>query len=88
MDYRYRMNRMDCRPAGTMHPRQTEAAPPTCTRHDENDIYHYADKLPLTMGYVPMQTFGNTYELCRGLQFGTIFPELCKPFKGVRGNRC
>lgn len=41
--------------------------------------------LPLAMAYVPWQTFGNTYEPCKALQLGTIFPELCKPFCGKRG---
>ncbi|MFQ7549658.1 MAG: spore coat associated protein CotJA [Blautia marasmi] len=26
-----------------------------------------------------------TFELCKALQMGTIFPELCKPFCGKRG---
>lgn len=41
--------------------------------------------LPLAMAYVPWQPFGNTYEPCKALQLGTIFPELCKPFCGKRG---
>lgn len=50
-------------------------------------IAEHADALPLTMGYVPMQRFGRTFELCRGLQCGTIFPELCKTFCGRGGAR-
>lgn len=44
-----------------------------------------ADELPPAMGYVPCQTFTHTFELCRALQMGTVFPELCKPFCGKRG---
>lgn len=43
--------------------------------------------LPLAMGYVPWQHYHHTFELCKGLQVGTIFPELCKPFCGKRGGR-
>lgn len=41
--------------------------------------------LPLAMAYVPWQSFNNTYEPCKALHTGTIFPELCKPFCGKRG---
>ncbi|HJC10141.1 MAG TPA: spore coat associated protein CotJA [Candidatus Blautia merdigallinarum] len=52
---------------------------------EDTSIYAHADQLPLTMAYVPCQKFSNTFELCRGFQMGTIFPELCKPFCGKRG---
>ena len=39
------------------------------------------------MAYVPWQQFGCTYEPMQGLQAGTIFPELEKPFYGRRGMR-
>lgn len=42
--------------------------------------------LPLAMAYVPWQTFHHTFDLCKALHVGTIFPELCKPFCGKRGN--
>lgn len=45
--------------------------------------YEY-DRLPLGMAYVPMQQWRQTYEFDRGLQIGTIFPELNKPFTGRR----
>lgn len=38
------------------------------------------DMFPIAMAYVPWQQWHDTYELCRGLQAGTIFPELDKPF--------
>ncbi len=40
------------------------------------------DRLPLTMAYVPMQAFRETYEPNCALDNGTLFPELNKPFKG------
>lgn len=52
-----------------------------------NKIAECVDTLPEAMGYVPVQRFGRTFELCRGLQCGTIFPELCKPFCGRGGAR-
>ena len=44
--------------------------------------YSVVNSLPLAMGYVPCQKFRSTFELCKALQVGTIFPELCKPFTG------
>ena len=38
------------------------------------------DQFPVTMAYVPWQRWNDTYDLCRGLSAGTIFPELDKPF--------
>lgn len=52
---------------------------------EDTDIYRHVDHLPLAMAYVPMQRFENTFNLCKALQVGTIFPELCKPFCGKRG---
>lgn len=52
---------------------------------EDTCIYAHADELPLTMAYVPCQKFCHTFELYKGFQMGTIFPELCKPFCGKRG---
>ncbi len=46
------------------------------------------DTLSLAMGYVPMQRFGKTFDLRTGLQAGTIFPDLHKPFCGKGGDGC
>lgn len=46
------------------------------------------DTLSLAMGYVPMQQFGRTFDLQTGLQAGTIFPDLHKPFCGKGGAGC
>lgn len=40
--------------------------------------------LPIAMAYVPMQTFGKTYEPECALNNGTLFEALCKPFLGKR----
>ena len=41
--------------------------------------------LALAMAYVPMQCLKNAYSLETALLSGTLFPELDKPFTGVRG---
>lgn len=38
------------------------------------------EAMPLAMSYVPWQRFRETYEPCKGLRAGTIFPELYLPF--------
>lgn len=42
------------------------------------------NSLPLTMAYVPMQSFGTQYDPEAGLCHGTIFPDLDKPFIGCK----
>jgi hypothetical protein len=37
------------------------------------------------MAYVPLQGWGETYDSCKALQRGTLFPVLDKPFKGGAG---
>ena len=44
------------------------------------------DSLPLTMVYMPKQKWGDLYTECVGLERGTIFPDLDKPFLG-RGTK-
>ena len=38
------------------------------------------EDMPLAMAFVPVQKFNKTYEPDSALCFGTIFPELNKPF--------
>ena len=54
-----------------------------------NNIYQYLShgNAPLAMGYVPCQEWEQTYEPCKGLQAGTMFPSLHKPFCG-KGGKC
>ena len=40
----------------------------------------------LAMAYVPVQQLKTTYDAESGLQEGTIFPELNKPFVGCKKN--
>ena len=43
------------------------------------------DKYPIAMAYVPWQHFEKLYEdLDKAYCYGTIFPELNKPFTGRR----
>lgn len=35
---------------------------------------------PIAMATIPCQTWKETYDLCKALKEGTIFPELNKPF--------
>lgn len=44
----------------------------------------FSDSFPVAMAYVPWQQWSNTYDLDRALPAGTIFPELDKPFRGIR----
>ena len=41
--------------------------------------------MALAMAYVPWQYFQDVYEPDKALQYGTIFPELNKPFYGKGG---
>jgi len=43
------------------------------------------DNLALAMAYMPMQCLKNAYCLEEALYKGTLFPELDKPFTGVKG---
>ena len=43
------------------------------------------EDFPVAMAYVPWQRWNTVYDLERALCTGTIFPELDKPFLGVRG---
>ena len=43
------------------------------------------EEYPVAMAYVPWQYWNAVYDLEKGLAYGTIFPELNKPFLGVSG---
>lgn len=43
------------------------------------------NNFPPAMVYVPWQHWHRVYDLDKALACGTIFPELDKPFLGVRG---
>ena len=40
------------------------------------------DKMGIGMGYVPWQEWKNIFNLEEGLENGTIFADLCKPYLG------
>ena len=73
---------------GTRHsrmmPSPCAADSRTGSRPQKADALSY---LPVGMAYVPWQHFHETYELDKALQYGTIFPELNKPFYGKGGCR-
>lgn len=46
----------------------------------QSDIPRQMIGMPIGMGYVPWQRWGQTYPLSQGFQRGTIFPELDLPF--------
>ncbi len=60
-----------------------------CRMTRTDAVYHHLREAdaPLAMGYVPFQPWECPFELCQGLQYGTIFPGLHKPFCG-KGGRC
>lgn len=62
-----------------------------CERRNSrvDEIYHHMTmaNAPLAMAYVPYQQWETPYALCTGLNAGTIFPGLCKPFCGKGGKR-
>lgn len=65
---------------------------PDCEHSDYKKSSHECSKcmesvpeMVLAMAYVPWQHFDALYDLSIGLQVGTIFPELNKPFRGFKG---
>lgn len=71
---------------------EQEAIPPMCpTIQPRSDVsccmQPFSAQKPLAMGYVPIQEWRDLYPICKGLQVGTIFSELCKPFCG-KGGAC
>ncbi len=52
---------------------------------NRNTCGDFTDNFPPAMAYVPWQYWHRVYDLEKGLACGTIFPELDKPFLGVRG---
>ena len=91
----YRMNHGGCRTNMQNNCQQQMRRyncqqPSSCsnTKNHEELFHHLDDHFPVAMGYVPYQRWGNTFELCKALQIGTIFPDLHKPFCGKGGGVC
>ena len=53
-----------------------------CMMRNNQNSMDALGQFPIAMAYVPWQRFGQTYDLCKALHVGTIFPELDKPFLG------
>lgn len=51
-----------------------------CADGSEKRKGEMMDRFPVGMAYVPWQCWGEIYPLNTGLQRGTLFPELDKPF--------
>ena len=60
----------------------SDMMPPTAVPYED------ISNMPIGMGYVPWQRWGQTYSLEQGFEHGTIFPELDYPFTtgGVRND--
>ena len=53
---------------------------------EDTDVYkRQLEHMTLAMAYVPWQTWEDTYDVHKGLECGTIFPVLNKPFYGKGG---
>lgn len=87
-----RANRNSCRMAlsGSSHICRMGCRNPGPSHAPEHPSgYSLLDSsLPAAMGYVPFQKWSAPFDLCKGLQLGTIFPDLCKPFCGKGGAVC
>lgn len=57
-----------------------------CSEGEKNKDFDKMGNFPVGMAYVPWQCWGEIYPLNTGLQRGTIFPELDKPF--FKGRCC
>lgn len=57
-----------------------------CSENSRNRDSERMNDFPVGMAYVPWQCWGEIYPLNTGLQRGTIFPELDKPF--FKGRCC
>ncbi|MGI6011682.1 MAG: spore coat associated protein CotJA [Ruminococcus sp.] len=90
---RYTMNRPDPRSRYQKNPAGQNQMPQISSQRTVNqfcsqdNMYRHVDQMIPAMAYVPMQEFNTTFDSCRALKMGTVFPELCKPFCGKRGVR-
>ena len=77
------MNRQMNRPRVPQQ-RCTRSSIPACPTVQLMEFNRELQELPLAMAYVPMQSWGETYDGLKALDSGTIFPELDLPFCGRR----
>lgn len=82
-----RQSQQNCQQTRPNNVRPAQPSKPSCGC-GQNLMFQAVDVLPAAMGYVPCTKFGQTFDLCRALELGTIFPELHKPFCGKGGGGC
>lgn len=78
--------RMDSRMGSCMDGHMRKTMPDDMCYMRDNDSCG-CGQYPIGMGYVPWQSFKDIYDMERGLNAGTIFAELEKPFLGRRAYR-
>lgn len=74
------MQRANCRPVPIPCMEHTAQSSNSC-RIPRDPM----DGMVIAMAYVPWQKWQNISEVCRGMEQGTIFEELNKPFCGKGG---
>lgn len=79
---RYPRRSMSMQPPQSM---QAARSPRTDGCPDTHD--HFPADMPIGMAYVPWQKWQDIYDPGKGLESGTIFRELDKPFLGKGGMR-
>lgn len=91
-DYRRNpYNRQGCCQQPETRPVQPTPIPqvlPACDQTNDSVPPFDRNRFPVAMLYVPWQDWCKTYDLERALKAGTIFPDLDKPFRGVRKGGC
>ena len=55
-------------------------------RNDDETMASLPENPVPAMAYVPFQQFGETFEVLKAFDSGTLFPVLNKPFLGKRGD--
>lgn len=92
----YRNTNFSCTPMQTTYPmprqNETNFSMTPCMSSERERVsnmmppasstWEDMDRMPIGMGYVPWQRWGQTYSLEQGFERGTIFPELDYPFMG------
>lgn len=74
------------RPQSNMEARTPECGMPKRSKPENCRCrYDALEEFPIAMAYVPWQKWQNVCDACRGLQRGTIFEDLSKPFHGKGG---
>lgn len=86
-NYRYHSMDVSCRNGCMRQPveKQEPCQIRTGVDHGSAPEFTGVDHLPVAMAYVPWQEWRKRYGEEQGLQRGTIFEELDKPFRGAGG---